>query len=517
MNINIKEKDFFHQATLRICGSLEIEQALHSCFIYLRQFIPADELLLNFLDLENNSVKIHARADKNGGTVSDLPIPFPPNWLPALLSTKVFPDLTITNGPAPDTLADIYRQTIGTPGSSLLTMRLRVEGELLGSLTVRAQGFNRFRPEHLELLAQLKEPWAIALSNSRRFRELLEIKEMLADDNRYLQEEMRKKAGKEIVGADSGLKEVMNLIRRVAPLSSPVLLLGETGVGKEVLARHLHDISPRREGPFITVNCGAIPGTLLDSELFGHEKGAFTGAVARKRGRFERAHGGTIFLDEAAELTMEAQVRLLRVLQEKEIERVGGSKTINLDIRVMAATHRNLEEMVGLDSFRQDLYYRLKVFPIQIPPLRQRKEDIADLVAYFAKRKSVEMGLFESPALAQGAIQRLMQHHWPGNVRELENAVERAMIVRQGGPLDFSEKLSLPAGVLATGPGKDKPAVTNLDEMTRLHIRSMLHITGGKVEGKDGAAELLGINPSTLRHRMRKLGIPFGREIKHFN
>ncbi len=515
--MNIDEKGFFREATLRICGSLEIDQALHRCLLYLRNFIPTDHMTLNFLDFDSSYIHIYAMADQYGGKRSDIKFAVPHHWLPGLANPEIFPDLLIVNRPQQARLARLYLETLGKPRSSLLTMRLRLEGELLGNLTLQAEGLDRYHQGHQELLAQLNDPWAIALTNSRRFSQLLELKESLADDNRYLQEEMRRLAGKDIIGAEGGLKQVLGLVRRVAPLESPVLLLGETGVGKEVFASRLHDLSPRREGPFIKVNCGAIPGTLLDSELFGHERGAFTGAVARKRGCFERAHGGTIFLDEVAELSLEAQVRLLRVLQEKEIERVGGSQTTKVDIRVIAATHRDLEEMVGAGSFRQDLYYRLKVFPIWIPPLRERKGDIPALVDYFVQRKSVEMGLFRVPPLAPGALPRLLEYHWPGNVRELENAVERALIVNQGGPLDFRDILRPLSPPAPAWPGRSRAAaapVAKLDEVVARHIRSVLELAAGKVEGPGGAAELLGVNPGTLRHRMRKLGIAFGRRAR---
>ncbi|MBE9521915.1 MAG: sigma-54-dependent Fis family transcriptional regulator, partial [Proteobacteria bacterium] len=284
----------------------------------------------------------------------------------------------------------------------------------------------------------------------------------------------------------------------------------------------IHNLSIQKDGPFITVNCGPIPENLIDSELFGHEKGAFTGAISSKRGRFERAHGGTIFLDEVGELQLEAQVRLLRVLQEKEIERVGGTEPIKVDIRVIAATNRDLEVMIRDRKFREDLYFRLKVFPIAIPPLRDRKGDISSLVQHFMQKKSREMGLVDMPTLEPGALVRLMAYPWPGNVRELENAVERALILSRGEPLAFGDLQALVKSEApfesGVGPGshlglqREDPLA--LDEIVSGHIRQVLEMTGGRVGGEQGAAHLLGINPSTLRKRMRKLGIPFGRKCK---
>jgi transcriptional regulator with GAF, ATPase, and Fis domain len=303
----------------------------------------------------------------------------------------------------------------------------------------------------------------------------------------------------------------MAMVQQVASLGSPVLLLGQTGVGKDVVANAIHYSSPRKDGPFVKVNCGAIPETLLDSELFGHEKGAFTGAISQRRGRFERANGGTIFLDEIGELPPQAQVRMLRVLQYKEIERVGGTNPISVDIRLIAATNRNLEEMVKAKQFREDLWFRLNVFPIRIPPLCERKEDIPALVHHFIKRKSQEMRLPVPPPLAHGVIDRLMAYHWPGNVRELENVIERALILSKGQALSLDD--------LAVEKPKDgsqtyieaQEAPLKLDEVTSQHIRRVLEMTKGKVHGKGGAAELLGINPSTLRNRMNQLGIRYGR------
>jgi len=404
--------------------------------------------------------------------------------------------------------------------ASLLVVRLVVKEETVGAVIFHAQESGVFTDNHAGLLSLLREPFSIALSNGVRHQELARLKELLAEDNRFLRNELRETVGDSVVGADFGLRGVMEMVRHVAGLVSPVLLLGETGTGKEVIAHAIHNLSARKDGPFIKVNCGAIPESLMDSELFGHEKGAFTGAISRKRGRFERASGGTIFLDEVGELQPEAQVRLLRVLQEKEIERVGGTEAIRIDIRVIAATHRNLENMVQQGQLREDLYFRLKVFPIEIPPLRERKADIPSLVQHFVQKKTRDMGLTGSPALAPGALDRLMAYTWPGNVRELENTVERELILSRGEPLVFQDLHSLlRPGFPIRGHGKIRQSegihpekLLTLDDMVTTHIRRALDVTGGRVGGKGGAADLLKINPSTLRKRMRKLGIPFGRK-----
>ncbi|MCG6538137.1 MAG: sigma 54-interacting transcriptional regulator, partial [Syntrophales bacterium LBB04] len=323
------------------------------------------------------------------------------------------------------------------PNSSALVMRLVIEGERLGSLTLTADGKDRYTEEHARLFSLLNEPCAMALSNALTHQQLLRLKDMLTDDNRYLNQELIRMAGDEIIGTDFGLKDVMEMVRKISPLESPVLLLGETGVGKGVIASAIHYLSPRRKGPFITVNSGAIPETLIDSELFGHERGAFTGAIEQKRGRYERADHGTIFLDEIGELPPHAQIRMLRVLQEKEIERVGGTKAIPVNIRIIAATHRNLQDMVREKQFREDLWFRINVFPIRVPPLRERKEDIPSLVYHFINKKTKQLKLNVAPDPSPGAIDRLMAYHWPGNVRELENVVERELILNKGEPLTF--------------------------------------------------------------------------------
>ena len=375
---------------------------------------------------------------------------------------------------------------------------------------------NRLYREHLEELVRerTEELRKVHDELELRHQEVSRLKDMLADDNRYLYNELRSVSGDEIIGSNFGLKPVMEMVRQVAPLDSPVLLLGETGAGKEIIANAIHYTSPRKDGPFIKVNCGAIPETLLDSELFGHEKGAFTGAISQKRGRFERADKGTIFLDEIGELALQVQVKLLYVLQKKEIERLGGTSSIPVDIRIISATHRNLEVMTASGRFREDLWFRLNVFPITIPPLRQRKEDIPSLVHHLIERKTKELKLKKRPVLGHGAIDRLVAYDWPGNVRELENLIERALIQHKGGGALSIETL-LPVShsgdrtpIQDSGQNRDLPP---LDQMTVQHIRQALEMAGGKINGPGGAAQILGLHPNTLRNRMKRLGILYGR------
>lgn len=509
----VDENHFFRQATLRICSSLNIETALHRCVGYLAQFMPAETLGLALYEQDFSVLRRIARGTPSDGIKLDDIIPIPREARSALEDPDL-PHVRIANRPHLDPVLKTMHKALGYQGSSLLVMYLVIEERRLGNLVLRVKGADRYNEEHRQLYSLLNEPFAIALSNALKHQEILKLKDMLTDDNRFLHQQLRRLSGEKIVGEDIGLRGVMEMVRQVAPMDSPVVLLGETGVGKEVIAHAIHSLSPRRDGPFIKVNCGAIPETLLDSELFGHEKGAFTGAVTQKRGRFERANRGTIFLDEIGELPLQAQVRMLRVLQSKEIERVGGTSPIPVDIRVIAATHRDLEKMVVNDRFREDLWFRLNVFPIVIPPLRERLGDIPALVHHFLDRKSRELKLRTFPTLGPGAIDRLMRYHWPGNVRELENVVERALILSREKPLHFDD-------VVRTRNRRENPALAptqqasiKLDDVVSGHIRHVLEMANGKVHGPDGAAELLGVNPSTLRNKMNKLGISYGRKSK---
>lgn len=509
----IDENDFFREATLRICGSLELEKALWDCLMYIRQYIPADLMLMSIFDRETGSGEIIARADLKGGQVTSIKVTLPNdvrNALKEIMDTP--PTLLAFERASEHPVTRSLSQYGIEPDAAFMAIRPKPEWNLSGGIAISNKSGEKYNENHKRLFSLLNEPFAIAFCNYMRYREVLHLKDILADDNRYLQEALIQQAGEEIIGSNFGLKQVMEMVRQVAPLNSPVLLLGDTGTGKELIATAIHNLSPHRNGPFIKVNCGAIPESLMDSELFGHEKGAFTGALFQKRGRFERAHGGTIFLDEIGELTPGAQVRLLRVIQEKEIERVGGTEVLPVDIRVIAATHRNLEVMLADGKFREDLYFRLKVFPIIIPPLRERVADIPALVQYFMMKKTREMGLAKVPTLAPGSIDKLMNYAWPGNVRELQNAVERSLILSQGKPLIFDDILEPAKKITPIITQMNNGNTSGLDQAISQHIMRALEMTGGRVGGEKGAAKLLQMNPSTLRTKMRKLGIPFGRK-----
>jgi PAS domain S-box-containing protein len=342
--------------------------------------------------------------------------------------------------------------------------------------------------------------------------EVERLKNQLHAENVYLQEEIHREHNfEELVGNSPSLLDALHKVERVAPTDTTVLILGETGTGKELFARAIHRRSKRSERPLVKVNCGAIAPGLVESELFGHVKGAFTGAIDKRVGRFELANGGTIFLDEVGELPLEAQVKLLRVLQEQEFEPVGSSRTVKVNVRVIAATNRNLNEAVAEGKFRRDLLYRLNVFPIEVPPLRERKSDLPLLIGFFSAGLARKLG---KPIRGFGApsLQRMMQYSWPGNVRELQNVIERAAILAQAPVLDLSGTVlgdSAPAA--ADSPRASAVAIpwdhVSLDEVQRLHIINVLKQTGGVVEGARGAATILGLHPNTLRSRMKKLGI----------
>jgi len=345
------------------------------------------------------------------------------------------------------------------------------------------------------------------------FEQVRQLKERLQAENHYLQAEISTEHQSEIIGQSDVMRDLHKQLTMVAPTQASALIYGENGTGKELVARALHQLSPRHDRPMVKLNCGAIPAGLVDSELFGHEKGAFTGAVQQRIGRFELADGGTLFLDEVSELPLEAQVKLLRVLQEQEFERVGGTRTLRVDVRVIAASNRDLEQAVQEGRFRMDLYYRLNVFPIRVPPLRHRRSDIPLLAAHFAQLACRRLGK-PYQGLAPDALKQLGQYEWPGNVRELQNRIEHAVILHHGGLLQMTDlpafananKTVMPTDVIKTvTPADAKPAT--LAEAERTHIRHALDYCNGVIAGAHGAAALLGVPPSTLRSRMKKLGV----------
>jgi formate hydrogenlyase transcriptional activator len=387
---------------------------------------------------------------------------------------------------------------------SVCAVPLSSPNKVLGTLNVGSRKEDGFPENEVLLLTQVATQIALAIDNALRFQEVNDLKNRLAKEKLYLEEEIRTEHNfEDIIGDSPALKRVLQQLEIVAPTDSTVLILGETGTGKELIARGLHQLSARKERPFVKLNCAAIPTGLLESELFGHEKGAFTGAIAQKVGRFELAHQGTIFLDEIGEISLELQSKLLRVLQEQEFERLGSNKTIKVDVRLVAATNRNLEHMVEEHQFRNDLYYRLNVFPITVPPLRERPEDIPVLVRYFTQRYAIRM---KKPinTISQTTLDQLSQYHWPGNVRELENLIERAVILSQGSVLTIPSAELKSASRVGKSMQKSKGT---LDDIERDHILEVLRETKWVIGGSAGAAARLGMKRTTLNSKMKKLAI----------
>jgi transcriptional regulator with GAF, ATPase, and Fis domain len=392
-------------------------------------------------------------------------------------------------------------------------------------------------------------PFSLAMSNMLQFKRVLEFQEKLYEEKSNLEKTLHHLQDNPIIGARGGLHKIMNVVHQLKGRETPVLILGETGTGKELIADEIQKNSPRANAPFIKVNCGAIPENLIDSELFGYEKGAFTGANQSRPGRFEQANGGTLFLDEVGELQLQAQVRFLRVLQDGVVERLGGKESISVNVRIIAATNRYLEAMVKEGRFREDLYYRLYVFPVRLPSLRERTQDIPALVNHFVEHSCARLGIKNQPVLYPDAIIPLKRYSWPGNVRELENLVERAVILSSEGLLEMEKLLPRSSRemkkikfdeasmetlidkriqkILAQGRDKKKEAADSpyrgaggypfeeikirpLSETIKESITAALTFSRGRVNGSGGAAELLGLKPSTLRNKMRKFSINAG-------
>ena len=389
---------------------------------------------------------------------------------------------------------------------SVVSVPLLTHDHVLGTLSLASLRDGAFKQSDVDLLVQVAGQVAIAVENALAFQEIGELKNKLAQEKLYLEDEIRSEMSfDEIVGESPSLRAVLKQVETVAPTDSTVLIQGETGTGKELIARAIHNLSPRREHTFVKVNCAAIPTGLLESELFGHERGAFTGAIAQRLGRFELANGGTIFLDEVGDIPLELQPKLLRVLQEQEFERLGSTRTIRVDVRLVAATNRDLAEMVAARTFRSDLYYRLRVFPLVMPPLRERQEDIPALVRYFVQKYARHMNRAVE-TIPSETLDVLVHYSWPGNIRELENLIERAVIVSPG-PV-----LRVPLGEMKASPS-NPPAGDNLtlSAAEREHILKALEATNWVLAGPRGAAARLGMKRTTLQSRMRKLGVARSR------
>jgi len=392
-------------------------------------------------------------------------------------------------------LEEGIRTTISVP--------LTAKGRFLGTLNVGSRVPGRYGPGDVSLLAAIGEQVALAIENLLAYEEIAALKARLEEENVYLQEEVRAEAARgEVVGESPAILGVLANVRKVARTDSTVLVTGETGTGKELIVSAIHSLSRRKDKLLVKVNCAALPAGVIESELFGHEKGAFTGALTRRVGRFELANRGTLFLDEVGDLPLELQAKLLRVLQDGEFERVGGTQTLKVDVRLIAATNRDLEQAVSEERFRADLFYRLNVFPIVIPPLRKRPHDIPALARHFAMFYAAKMGR-KVGMLSADVLDRLVAYPWPGNVRELQNVIERAVILSPSGRFELGDLVATPA----PAGGSPKPQVRSLEDIERRHIVAVLEETGWRVSGERGAARILGLQRTTLEARMKRLGI----------
>jgi len=507
-----KERDrlgLLLDVTNTIVSSLDLHELLNAVSSSLKRLVPHEYASLSLYDPETQRLQIHALDfPVSKGLLKEglwVPVEGSPTGR-AIMSGK---PILITRADIAQFGSDIARRILDEGLKSAYCLPLISHGRPLGTLVVASLREENFPERDAELLRHIANQIAIAVENALAFRRMADRAQTLREEKLYLQDEIRTEYNfEEIIGDSVTLRRILEELQTVAPTDSTILILGETGTGKELIARAIHHLSARRERTLVKVNCAAIPTGLLESELFGHEKGAFTGAIAQRIGRFELAHRGTIFLDEVGDIPLELQPKLLRVLQEQEFERLGSVRTTRVDVRVVAATNVDLAQKVAANQFRSDLYYRLNVFPIMIPPLRERKEDIPLLVRYFAQKYARRM---KKPidAIPMKAMATLIDYHWPGNVRELENFVERSVILSHGAELqiplaELRGRLNLPTKV---SPNASSAGIETLEYAEREHIIRALREAEWIVGGPKGAANRLGMKRTTLQSRIKKLGI----------
>src|SRR6202166_750398 len=486
--------------TNQVVSNLNFQELLRTISASVRQVMRCDAAAIMLPEPDGAHLRVHALdfPDSRGLFRKQVLIPI----------ADSFPGETYQSGKPwvlnrldpTEVPPEMYAKASGEGINSFCDMPLISRDRSLGVLALASREENAFDREATAFLSQVAQQVAIGVENALAYGEIADLKDKLAQEKLYLEEEIRGEMDFEgIVGQSSALRHVLNLVETVAPSDSTVLLLGETGTGKELIARAIHERSRRKERTFVKLNCAAIPTGLLESELFGHERGAFTGAIAQKVGRLELADHGTLFLDEVGDIPIEIQPKLLRALQEREFERLGSNRTKKVDIRLVAATNRDLEKMMENREFRSDLYYRLNVFPIRIPPLRERPEDIPLLVRYFTQKHGRLMNK-EIESIPAAAMRKLSSWHWPGNIRELEHFIERSVILTHG------TALQPPIGELSNN-GRNAPVAGTREANERDEIVRVLKITDGRVAGADGAAARMDIKRTTLISRMKKLGI----------
>jgi formate hydrogenlyase transcriptional activator len=496
--------DLLLDVTNAVVTQLDTRELFRAVAPALRRCCSADVAALSVYDAEANVLRHHVcDAPEGFGEASDVPLP-PASTIEGSATGYVFRTGEPRVFSASELDAFPESRFIRARGiESACSVPLATAHGVLGTLNLGAFATDAFSPRQFPLLTRVAGQIAIALRNAFSYERIEQLNAQLAQEKLYLEDEIRgDHQFDEIIGNSRALSRVLREIETVAPTDSTVLISGETGSGKELVARAIHQFSGRRDRAFVKLNCAAIPTGLLESELFGHEKGAFTGAISTRVGRFELANHGTVFLDEVGEIPLELQPKLLRVLQEREFERLGSSRTLKSDARLIAATNRDLAALAGEGRFREDLFYRLNVFPITVPPLRQRREDIPMLVRHFAQqfarrmKKTIE-------TIPTEAMEALTRYDWPGNIRELQNLIERAVILSAG------QTLEVPVAALNSRPGSGpvRDADETLQDADRRHIISALERSNWVIAGPAGAAARLGIKRSTLQFRMRKLGI----------
>jgi len=485
--------------TNQVVSNLNFQELLRTISASVRRIMHYDAAAIMLPEPDGQHLRVHALDFPDGKGIFKEEILIP---IEGSTPGETFREGKpwVMNRLDPELHPEMYAKAAKEGINSLCDMPLLSRGRTLGVLAVARREENAFDREETEFLFQVAQQVAIGLENALAYGEIADLKDKLAQEKLYLEDEIRGEMDFEgIVGQSSALRHVLNLVETVAPSDSTVLLLGETGTGKELIARAIHERSRRKERTFVKLNCAAIPTGLLESELFGHERGAFTGAIAQKVGRLELADQGSLFLDEVGDIPIEIQPKLLRALQEREFERLGSNRTKQVDVRLVAATNRDLEKMMESREFRSDLYYRLNVFPIRIPPLRERPEDIPLLVCYFTQKYGRLMDK-QIESIPAAAMRKLSSWHWPGNIRELENFIERSVILTHG------TALQAPIAELGSN-GKIAPVAGTRDANERDEIVRVLKLTNGRVAGLEGAAARMGLKRTTLIARMKKLGV----------
>lgn len=494
-----------HQALLAVSAAIVAHRDLcalfHDLASRLQQVVCFDYLTLVLHEAATNTMRMHVLEPPEP---TEPAIVLPPEEDPAGLVWQTQQPLITSSVDELRRWPRLLKRVQPYGVKSYCWLPLTTARRQLGTLVLSSKQPSTYDAADVGFLQHVANQVAVAVENALAFQEIESLKDKLAKENAYLEEEARTQHNfGEVVGESAALRRVLKEVETVAPTGSTVLIRGETGTGKELIARALHELSPRKGRSFVKLNCAAIPTGLLESELFGHEKGAFTGAITQKVGRFELAHQGTLFLDEVGDIPPELQPKLLRVLQEQEFERLGGTKTIKVDVRLVAATHRDLAKMVADGCFRHDLYYRLNVFPVVLPPLRERREDIPRLVRHFTQQFARRMGR-RIETIPSAVMEALVRYPWPGNVRELQNVIERAVILSPGPSLQVPPGDLQPAATQAPVP---TAAAVTLADTEREHILSALRETGWVVGGPKGAAARLGMKRSLLYWKMKKLGI----------